>query len=85
MRLSPRRRPPLGPAVEAYVAGHDRGVEPERKLPAPDGDAAPEFEWGGAPPPPRFGVEVARRLDFHRGPDVWRSRAGRVPGDSTHA
>lgn len=102
----------------AYVQGHDRGWEAERKRkeaerflalereerrrrtpdgaprgegggPTPSGLAAAAEDRPAAPDPTaRFGVPVPDRLDFHRGPDVWRDRIDRdrtdrerTPGD----
>lgn len=64
-------------AVEAYRRGHDR-VWPNdrmRALPSPAPDDEPEFT--PPPSPPRFGIPVARTLDFQRGPDTWRIREQR--------
>ena len=66
----------LKAALRAYVAGHDRGWEADRKLEAaePGGDASEgEIPWSSEPEGPRFGVGVPDELDFHRGPDTWRS------------
>lgn len=68
-------------ALRAYVTGRDRVWEHGRKLgrsgtpsadPPPDGP--PEIAFGELPARPRFGVSVAERLDFSRGPAAWRDR-----------
>ncbi len=65
---------PWRDAIEAYRRGHDRVWENERMRPLPSPADSEETEWAGAPPPPRFGIPVSELLDFHRGPDTWRSR-----------
>lgn len=74
-------------ALRAYVMGHDRGWEAERKLEAADREVEPRFAdrfreappegASAAAPTTRFGVPVPERLDFHRGPDTWRDRIRR--------
>lgn len=83
-------------ALRAYVAGHDRGWEADRKFreaaaetptgrPArketPERRPAPEVESERAEDATarvgsgtRFGVPVARRLDFRRAASTWRDR-----------
>lgn len=64
-------------AVRAYVMGHDRIWEAERKLGRDVTGVAeetPEPEPHGEPEPPRYGVPVPRTLRFHRGPSTWRDR-----------
>lgn len=57
-------------AAAAYVRGHDRGWQVERMR---DGKAEEtEIEWSPTPGTPRFGVGVARSLEFHRGPGKLR-------------
>lgn len=65
-------------ALGAYVLGHDRIWETERKLGrevAGVAEEAPRPEWHGEPPPPRYGVGVPHTLAFHRGPSTWRDGA----------
>lgn len=69
-------------AVRAYVMGHDRIWEADRKLGRDVTGVAeeiPEPEWHGEPPPPRYGVDVARTLRFDRGPSIWRDRTVAPP------
>jgi len=71
-------------AIEAYRRGHDRVWENTRMRPLPSPASPEEPEWSAPPAPPRFGIPVARELDFHRGPDTWRSRetpGGQRAGD----
>jgi len=66
-----RRR--IAAAVEAYRRGKDR-VGPSSTVDCSDrGSDGPE--WSPAPAAPRFGVGVASRLEFHRGPHKWRPAA----------
>jgi len=58
-------------AMAAYVRGHDRIWDLERKRGGADsGDETKveSVEWSGAPESPSFGVGVARSLRFERGP-----------------
>lgn len=61
-------------AIEAYRRGHDRVWENARMRPLPEPASPHEPEWSAPPTPPRYGIPVARVLDFHRGPDTWRSQ-----------
>lgn len=76
-------------ALGAYIRGKDRVRERETKLgeAASLDDAAssePAIEFGGAPAPPRFGVAIPERLEFHRGPATRRggSAGAGGPGDA---
>lgn len=71
------RRRGLGAALRAYVEGHDRGWDADRKLRASAGadPQEPDIAWSAEPESPRFGVGVPDELDFHRGPDTWRGGA----------
>lgn len=71
------RRRGLEAALRAYVEGHDRGWEADRKWQAVDGADSPEPEipWSSEPEGPSYGVGVPDELDFHRGPDTWRGGA----------
>ena len=74
-------------ALRAYVAGRDRVWEHGRKLgrsgtaseDSPS-DAPRAIAFGELPARPKFGVSVAERLDFRRGPAAWRDRP--PPGES---
>jgi len=58
-------------ALSAYVLGKDRGSEPDQKgLESPGG--SPGSAGGPVQVSPRFGVPIPERLDWHRGPDIWR-------------
>lgn len=61
-------------AIEAYRRGHDRVWENARMRPLPSPESTDELEFSEPPHPARFGIPVARELDFHRGPDTWRAR-----------
>jgi len=54
--------------VASYVRGHDRVWDVARMRGGPAPASEPHVEWGGTPARPRFGVGVARTLDFGRGP-----------------
>ncbi len=87
---APRSEPKgVADALRAYVAGRDRVWEHGRKFgrsgtASPDAstdaspDASPEapaeIAFGELPARPRFGVSVAGKLDFRRGPAAWRDR-----------
>ncbi|MDX1392886.1 MAG: hypothetical protein R3195_00790 [Gemmatimonadota bacterium] len=64
-------------AVAAYVRGHDRvwSLTRMRGIESDVGESG--IEWSDAPVPPRFGVGVAREIEFHRGPG--RARATNRP------
>lgn len=61
-------------ALHAYVQGRDRVWEHARKFGGAAPRAAREPEFGSVPEAPRFGVGVAKDLDFRRGPAAWRDR-----------
>ena len=63
----------VGDALQAYVRGHDRVWEHQAKFGDSTRNASAKIEFGGLPSPPRFGIEVAKSLEFQRGPDRWRS------------
>ncbi len=71
----------LRAALDAYVRGHDRVWEPDRKLPRHPRPEPELPEFGSVPARPRYGVAVPARLDFHRGPDTWRTRLPGAEGD----
>ena len=71
-------------ALRAYVTGRDRVWEHGRKLGRsghasadPVFDPAPEIAFGELPARPEFGVAVAEKLDFRRGPAAWRDHPPR--------
>lgn len=71
-------------AIEAYRRGHDRVWENARMRPLPSPASPHELEFSDPPAAARFGIPVARVLDFHRGPDTWRPRetpGGQRAGD----
>lgn len=81
-------RATLHRALRAYVEGHDRGwtVARKREKGAPHRDVTePAFDDRATRSQARIGVPVPERLDFHRGPDTWRSREPEAPGDSCRA
>lgn len=68
--------------VASYVRGHDRVWDVARMRGGPAPAAEAPVEWGGAPAPARFGVGVARALDFGRGPAI-RAASAPPPGAKT--
>lgn len=69
-------------AILSYVRGKDRVWEVEKMRGAEASAEDPPLEWGVVPSSPRFGIEVARTLDFQRGPAMRRD-ARAAGGEST--
>jgi len=70
------------PVIASYVRGHDRVWEVERMRAGASAAGEPAVEWGRVPTPARFGVGVARTLDFQRGPAM-RATDGPTQGASS--
>lgn len=78
--MSRQRRPGFRDALRAYVMGHDRVATTESELTAaaesgsgPASDVVWNGEWRDlSEEPPRYGVGIPNRLQFHRGPATWR-------------
>lgn len=68
--------------IAAYVRGKDRVWEVDRMRAATTPEAGSRVEWGRIPGSPRFGIGVARTLDFERGPAM-RTDGGAARGASS--
>jgi hypothetical protein len=70
-------------AILSYLRGKDRVWEVERMRGVGGPSEEAPVEWGRVPPPPRFGIGVARTLDFQRGPAMRRDdlASGEAPND----
>lgn len=81
----PGGRATLKRALRSYVAGHDRGWSVDRKRQTGgihrQDPTAPTFDEPAARSERVVGVPVPERLDFHRGPDTWRSRERGTAGE----
>ncbi len=83
---APRDRATLHRALRAYIAGHDRGWTVGRKRETGGSDreeaASPTFDELAGRSESHIGIPVPERLDFHRGPDTWRSREREAADES---